>query len=317
MRSAFQSSLVLLDEGLAIYRRNLGPFILLAAIWFVPIAILTGLAVVIFSWADELQKVLLVLSGLLLLLPLLIYLMAVLSRAAGDAIDGRPIQLRGALAIPPLRIVSMTIFAGIYAIVMQIFSGIISLVCICPAYVVGSIVMAGVFGSIGGSTSILSNAALLIAGLVIASGNLLSMALGGAALNSVVYGLQPWASGNLRFGVALEQSMALIAYRIGSNVLVCALAAIAIGAGGLSVAIVIGLAIPLPTMWLLGEESPVAQAISVAAWLAGLMVVVPPLPIWMALLHRRSMAARDGLELSEKVSRWEESYGTAEPGISG
>ena len=72
MRSAFRYSLALLDEGLAIYRRNLGPFVLLAAIWCIPIAILTGLAIVAYSWVSDFQKVLLVLAGIVLLLPLLI-----------------------------------------------------------------------------------------------------------------------------------------------------------------------------------------------------------------------------------------------------
>ncbi len=305
MRRTLQFALELLDEGLAIYRRNFGAFVLLSASWFVPIAILTGLAVVAFSWLEDFQKVLLVLGGLLLLLPLLIYLLAILSRAAEDAIEGRTIQIRAALVIHPLRVVSMTFFAGIYAIVMQILSGIVSLFCICPAYLLGSVLMVGMFSSVGSSGSMLSNAAIMIASLVTLSGNLVSLAIGGAAINSVVYALQPWANGQLRFGVAIEQSLALTAYRFGSNILVCALAAITTGAAGLSVAVLIGLAIPLPTLWLLGEESQVAQAISIAAWLAGLMVIIPPLPIWMALLYRHNVTTREGHELREKIARWE------------
>ena len=36
----------------------------------------------------------------------------------------------------------------------------------------------------------------------------------------------------------------------------------------------------------------------------GFVVVLPPLPIWMALLYRRNRAAREGSELDTAVQGW-------------
>jgi hypothetical protein len=303
MRNALQFSLALLDEGLIIYRRNFGAFVLLAAIWFVPIAILVGLCIVALSWLSENQQIVLGLFGLLLLFPLLIYLLAVLSRAAADAINGQAINIRHALAVNPIRVISMSVFGVIYALVAQIVSGILTFICICPVFLLGSISVFGVAAS-SSSNPLGSAVALLIGSVGYIGSNLFIVMVGGATANSVIYALQPWAIEQLRFGVTIEQSLNLTMYRFGTNILVCALAALIASAGGLSVAVFIGLAIPLPTIWLLGEESRVAQAIAATAWLLGLTLVVPPLPIWMTLLYQRNVARREGVALAQKIEEW-------------
>ena len=45
-------------------------------------------------------------------------------------------------------------------------------------------------------------------------------------------------------------------------------------------------------------------AATIGAWLIGLMLVLPPLPIWMALLYQRNRAAHDGTDLRVKVEAW-------------
>ncbi|HEU5011944.1 MAG TPA: hypothetical protein VFT66_05315, partial [Roseiflexaceae bacterium] len=62
--------------------------------------------------------------------------------------------------------------------------------------------------------------------------------------------------------------------------------------------------LPLPLSFVLGGESPITAALSAAAWLLGLCVVLPPLPIWMALLYRRNLAARSGADLEAKIQAW-------------
>ncbi|NJL33991.1 MAG: hypothetical protein HC893_09165 [Chloroflexaceae bacterium] len=60
--------------------------------------------------------------------------------------------------------------------------------------------------------------------------------------------------------------------------------------------------LPFPLLLALGEESLAAQGISVFAWIVGLIVVIPPLPIWMALLYQRNVAAWEGHDLAKRIA---------------
>src|SRR5205085_4432131 len=137
MTDALQPILALLDEGLNLYRRNFAAFVLIAAGWVVPVAIAAGLAVAAVSWLDGAWAFLLLMAVALLLFPLLIYLVGGLSRAAAAAADGRPVRFREAVAIHPLRAVGMGCFTIIYAIMAQIASSVLSMICICPLYLFG------------------------------------------------------------------------------------------------------------------------------------------------------------------------------------
>ena len=66
----------------------------------------------------------------------------------------------------------------------------------------------------------------------------------------------------------------------------------------------IGVLTTLPLMSALGTESRLAQAGSLAALLLGMAVVLPPLPIWMALLYRRNLAIRSGAKLDAAIQEW-------------
>src|SRR5919197_4330184 len=137
MTETLQPILALLDEGLSLYRRNFAGFVLITASWFVPVAICAGLIAVAISWLDDFWPVLIVLAGLLLLFPLLIYLIGGLSRAAVAAAEGRAVRFREAMAIHPLRAAGMGCFTIVYAIVAQFATSLLSIVCICPLYLVG------------------------------------------------------------------------------------------------------------------------------------------------------------------------------------
>jgi hypothetical protein len=302
IRRRLQPTLALLDQGLAVYRRNLGPLLLISAGWFVPVAILTGLAVTWGSWITDDQQLLLILGGALLALPLVVYLLAALSRAASDAIEGRAIQLRPALAVRPGRLFGMTTFTVVYAAIMQMIAGVVGMICICPAYIGGLSFFGIVAAASGGAAG--NTAAMIVGGAVLLGAQLISGLVAGAALSSIVYGVQPWASGQLRFGAAVERSLELTFYRFVPNALVWGVSSLVILAAGISVSIVVGLLVPLPAFWLLGDESKAAQAIAIAAWLSGLMLIAPLPPIWMNLLYRRNMRAREGIELQQRVQRW-------------
>src|SRR5690242_19869206 len=112
-----QSILALLDQGIVLYRRNFAGFLLIAASWFVPVAIAAGLITAAASRLDQVWTVALTLAALLALFPLLIYLIGGLSRAATVAAEGRPVRFREAIAIHPFRAVGMGCFTIVYTLV--------------------------------------------------------------------------------------------------------------------------------------------------------------------------------------------------------
>ena len=122
MTDTLHSTLALLDEGLSLYRRNFVAFVLIAASWFVPVAIAAGLLIALSSRIDDGPIVVLFVLALLLLFPLLIYLIGGLSRAAVAAAAGRRVRFREALAISPLRAAGMGCFTIVYYIISQIVS---------------------------------------------------------------------------------------------------------------------------------------------------------------------------------------------------
>jgi hypothetical protein len=303
MTESLQPILALLDEGLSLYRRNFAGFILITASWFVPVAICAGLLAVAISWMASAWVGLLVLGAVVLLFPLLIYLIGGLSRAAAAAADGRAVRFREAMAIHPLRAAGMGCFTIVYTIGAQFVTSVLSLACVCPLYLAGFLAFGLVVGATEGMGSV---SAGLILVLTLVGGVFASLMLVGAAGGGLFYGLQPWVQEARPFGETVRRSLALIVFRLGQSLLVWCLTALLIAAGGLAVTATIGTLVPLPVAYLIGEESPATQAIALGAWLIGLVVVLPPLPIWMALLYRRNRDAYEGQDLAAKIRDWEQ-----------
>jgi hypothetical protein len=313
MTETLQPILALLDEGLRLYRRNFAGFVLLTASWFTPVAIVTGTAVAAESWVDAryrgLAGVLLFGGGLLLFFPLLIYLVGGLSRAAAAAAEGRPVRFREAMAIHPLRAAGMGCFTIVYAFIAQIVSSLFSMACICPLYFVGFMALAFVGAAADqGSAGALGVMAIGIFLL----GFYASLMIVGATGSGLFYSLQPWVLESRSFGESLQRSLELIVFRFGRNLLVWCLAALLVAAAGLTVMATIGTLLPLPLLYALGEDAPATQAAALGAWLIGLMLVLPPLPIWMALLYRQNQAAYEGKELAARVQAWSQMQDTLE-----
>jgi hypothetical protein len=284
---------------------------LVTAACLVPMAIGMGFLFAIATWRDDPIIILIALGiGLLLIFPLTIYLIGGLSRAATAAIEGRPVRFREALAIAPLRAVGMGCFTMVYSFIAQIVANVLSVVCLCPLIFVGS----ALFGSVGAlfdNTSSLGAAAVVIVLLGIVGAYALLLVAGGAAYSSLIYALQPWVQEVRPFGEALQRSLELVTYRFWRNLLAWGLTALLLAAMGLTITTTIGSLLPLPLAFALGGESLVAQAIGVSAWVLGFVVVLPPLPIWMALLYRRNSAARDGADLNAAVQRWWQEHSSA------
>lgn len=298
------SNLELLDEGIALYRRNFVGFLLLSAVWIVPLAIIIGLLVAFIDRLAGGTIVLIVLSSLLLALPLLVYLIGGLSRGATAAIEGRPINLREALAIRPANALGAGCFTIIYSIIMQVISSAISFICVCPLYIFG-FAASTAMASIGNNSGV-EAAILVILGVLFGSVYLVAAIVGGASYSSMFYALQPWVQERLRFGEALERSLDLVIFRFRANLIDWTLSALLVGAAAVSTSLAVGLLAPLPALILLGTESALAQAIASGAWLIGMALVLPPLPIWMTLLYRRNLAVRSGLDLERQIAAWEQ-----------
>lgn len=270
------ATLDLLDEGFALYRRSFTGFVLVGLAWLTPIAIATGLLV---ANAERLSPgwfIVIILAGLILMLPLLIYLIGGLSRAANAAIEGRPIDLRETLAIHPAVIGRAGCFSVVYGILMQLVSSVLSILCICPIYVVGVITSVALPVAPGESSDVVLAVLLIVSSMLLAGVYLLGFIIGGIGYSSLLYALQPWLIERLRFGEAMERSVDLIRFRLRRNLLAWGLSALLVFAVGIPVSLAVGVLIPLPALLLLGAESSLAQAIAGTAWLLGLALVMPP-----------------------------------------
>ncbi|HMQ31850.1 MAG TPA: hypothetical protein PKD53_14070, partial [Chloroflexaceae bacterium] len=238
-------------------------------------------------------------------LPLTLYVMGAISRAAGMAAAGQPVALRRALAIGPLRVAGMGCYGTLFLLVAGAAVSVLSTVCFCVAYLV---VGGGIFavtaalstgGAIGEAATALAIAVSVLAILAVYAATLV---VNGAVYGSAVYAMQPFVQDELPMGAAVRRSLDLVGYRLGANLLAFLSASLVFGAAALAATLAIGLLAPLPALFLLGAESPVARAITAAAWVLGVAAASPLLPIWMALLYKRRRAAREGEELAAGIA---------------
>lgn len=304
MQTTLQPILDILDEGLRIYRRGFVGFMLITASWLVPVAIGIGLSIAAAQFWGELAGILIILGWMVVLLPLFTYLIGGISRATLAVQQGHAIRLREALAIPPQRALGMGCYSVILYIVINILSSIVTMACFCPLYIM-IIGFAGSIGVLTEDTSGLGVAVIIILsvliGLIVVLFYGLGLMLGGATYSSLVYGVQPFAQEDLSFGNALQRSIDLIFYRFRYNVFAFILSSTIFGAMTIAITVAIGVLVPLPLFFALGEESIIAQGVSASAWILALIVAVPPMPIWMALLYQRNVAAWQGRDLATRI----------------
>ncbi len=306
MRASLQPMLDLLDEGLRLYRRGFVGFVLLVALWLIPIAIGIGLsiAVVQFWFWPQSGLLLLLLAWMLLLVPLAVYLIGGLSRATLAVQQKQPIRVGQALAIPPLRAVGMGCYGIVLYFITNILFSIVSMACFCPLYLVIIMGLSGI-DAFSGEAGDFGRILVIIVGVILALLVFLfygaSLVMSGATYSVLVYGLQPFALERNTLGETIQHSIDLMTYRFGTNLLAFVLTSTISGALMVAVTIAIGVLLPLPLFMALGEESLVAQGVSASAWLLGFIIVLPPMPIWMVLLYQRNVVARYGTDLAERI----------------
>jgi hypothetical protein len=291
-----QPILDVFDEGILLYRRGFVVFVLLTAMWIVPLAVGVGLLIVF-----EQEFVFVVL--MLLSLPLAVYLVGGLSRATTAVQQERVPGIGEALRIGPLRLLGMGLYSLVFMIVVNILTSVVMTVFFCS----GMFALVAVFGaSTAAINSELGQAVSVIMGvlflLLILLFYAISLLISGAVYCSLIYGLQPFIQHPINFGQAVQHSINLITYRFGFNLLAFFLTSMLFSATALVITIAIGSLLPLPLLLALGQHSPVAQGVSIFAWIVGLIVVLPPLPIWMTLLYQRNHAAREGSDLVARIA---------------
>jgi hypothetical protein len=294
----------LLDEGLRLYRRSFSRFVLLAGLAALPISVAV---IALFLAADALQpdlSVSLFLFASVFALPVSLYVMGALSRAAVLAAAGKPVRLRQALAIRPGRALGMGCYGSLFLMVASTLVSVLSTVCFCGLYLMimaGTVAFASVSGggTLGGAAAGMAFSIALIALIIL---YIAGLVVNGAVYGSAIYAMQPFVQDDLAFGAAVQRSVDLVGYRFGHNLLSFLSASLVFGATALAATLAIGLLLPLPALFLLGAESPVAQALTATAWIAAIAAATPLLPIWMALLYQRRRAAREGEALAAQLA---------------
>jgi hypothetical protein len=309
MRTSLQPTLDVLDEGLRLYRRGFVTFVLLTAVGVVPLGLLFGLFVYVTTLVDDLTILLLLIGASVLSLPISIYIVSAMSRATiAMAAGERPNVLR-ALRMGPLRVIGMGCYGSIFASVVNTLVSILSLVCACPLYFALIMFTVVPLSAVGAGGSPFGEALMGVFVSIVGIGTALiyggSFVISGATFCSLIFSLQPFSQEQLRFGASIQRSLDLTTYRLGQNIIAWLCASLVFGAIAIAVTIAIGAILPLPLLLALGEDALITQGVSAAAWLIGLILAVPPLPIWMALLYQRRSAARDGADLAGRIERLE------------
>ncbi len=300
--SAFSFALSIIDDGLRLYRRHATLLILNTAILLVPLGVLVGLLIAAASWAETNNWFwLVVLAIVLLVFPLSIYVIASLSLTARHLLDGRVPTLREVLLIGPLRLLGLCIFAFIDSIVMQVIYGFLAFIVVVSGYAL-LLAMGALIGIVNPDESLLVGIILLgVLGFVSLYG--ISFVFSLTSSCAVVYGMQAWLEPvpiGERISISIEMSFYQF-FRNSVTWFLCALVLLAVGTASVAT---VGAAISLPLILALGEDSTITQAISASAWVLALMLVIPPLPIWMALIYRANRQQAIAPDFVARVAAW-------------
>lgn len=316
MLSHLQPTLDILDESIRLYRRQFLGFVVLSAICLVPIIIIVGLSFAAIKFMGDSGTLIVLLAWAVLTMPIILFFVGSLSRAALMVRDEDTIRTREVLAIHPLRIMGMGCYGTVFYIILNIISTLLSMFCFCPISSALGLVFSGAAGIFGGNGGFLGDSIMIITWIISAILFVflygLLLAFNGATYSSVIYAIQPFVQHHMSFGSTLKQSRELILYRFGQNLLGFMLSSIIFAAVAISATIAIGALFPLPLIWILGGDSPIAQIGSGIAWLVAFILVLPPLPISMALLYQNNLKKYDGTTLEARIAEAVGHVGTEE-----
>ncbi|MBV9789888.1 MAG: hypothetical protein JOZ51_17000 [Chloroflexi bacterium] len=301
---ALPQVLQVLDDGLRLYRRNLPGFLLVSTAVLVVIALLVLLCTTIVrtqlgtgvGWT-----LMLIFLLLLVLYPLTLYTFAALSRAADAALNDRPITLAAALRIGPARGCGMIIFNLLFGFIASVFAGIMSVVVSCPMFyfsLLGGALLSTVSNIVGASAGV-------FIGVISQISTLWSLISFGGWLASIVYALQAFALEQRPWGSAAGRSVDLLTARFGRSLLMFMGAGAIFGTLSLSfIGTLIATLLLIQDRLNLTIPPFASDAVTIALVVGTLVVLLPPLSIWMAMFHRQVALEQDGDELARRVAAW-------------
>ncbi|HEX6293109.1 MAG TPA: hypothetical protein VFZ66_28265 [Herpetosiphonaceae bacterium] len=302
---ALPTVLEVLDDGLRLYRRNLSGFMLVATAVLVLIALFALLCSALIrtqlgtsaAWTVLLLFLLTVIGY-----PLLLYAFAALSRAAAAALDGRPISLPVALRISPGRGCAMILFNLVFSVVASIFAGTISIMISCPLFYF-SVLSAAMVSTIGSGA--VSGAAIAFASVISQVSTLWSLMAFGGWLVSIVYALQAFVLEQRSWSAAAGRSVDLLTARFGRSMLMFLSAGAIFGTLSLAyLGSLIALILIVQERFGLTLPPLASDVLTIVLTVASLVVLLPPLSIWMTMFHRHLAREQDGEEMARRVAAW-------------
>lgn len=310
MNSRLHKAIDLLDEGLRLYRNGFLGFIQITSLWAVPVIISTGIFMASLNVLTPTMAFFPTLGWFLLLTLLSFYLVGALSHATRTMQQGQRINVRRSLTISPLRISGMGCYGTLYLLVATVISwGILFFVAYITIFLVlilgsgwamTSETLGGTFGTVASLLILVVILAIILT--VYMFSIVFSIAVSGSTYSSLVYALQPFVQEKLSFLESINRSITMIFCRFTHNLLVFLLASLIFISTALSVATTIGVLLPLPLLWAFGSESLITQGSGIVSWFLGLIVILPPMPIWMTLLYQYNLTAYQGSELIEHIA---------------
>jgi hypothetical protein len=296
-----------LDDGIRLYRRHLASFLMVAT------AVLVALALIAMSFMAFVRTEIgdtggwTFLAFLVLLLfsyPVVIYAFAALSRTTLAAINREPIALLPMLRIAPGRGCGMMLFNLLWTICTSIAASILAVMISCPISYV-SLIVAGLTTAVSDGGAM--GAAFGLIGVTTQISWLWSLTMMGAWLASTVYAVQAFVQEGSRWSGAAGRSVDMLFTRFGRSLLMF------LGAGaifgtlllvylGSLIALLVFVFERLGTNW----APIVGDVIAIVVVVASLVVLLPPLAIWMALFYHRVAGERDGTDIEQRIRAWHE-----------
>ncbi len=302
--------LEVLDDGFRLYRRNLAGFTLVATAVLVLVALL-AMSFMAFVRAEigTTSGWTFLASAMLLLFsyPLVLYAFAALSRATMAALDDQPITLPIALRLNPVIGCGMVIFNFLFTLLASLFTSLFSMVVACPLVYV-SIVGIGLMSTTASNGN---EAAGIAFGLVLSQiGTLWWITMVGAWLASTVYALQAFVLEQRSWTGAASRAFDLVFASFGHSLVMF------MGAGAIFGTLILSYLGSLLVLTAFIQDTLsldwpplVGDIINIVLTVASLVVLLPPLAIWMAMFHRRMAGERDGADLGRRVAAWREQLG--------
>lgn len=294
-----------LDDGLRLYRRHFWRYVGLAAVALAPLAL--GARLVIWlgrsSTAEWVWAVLAAWPLASLLLG--VYWVGSLSRATVTALSGKPFALRGALAIEPRRALRGGAWAVLRGLGAFFYCVIVAVAAMAAwgavLFVIGACLRIAL--SVSGVARAVTDA--LLALMFWLGGFGLLVIIGGMPLASIAFGLQPWFQDERPAAAPLKRSTQV--WRDGDAEGMYFVAALAVLCLGAVITLSLSVLFALPFQNL---SAPFLTRGTLSLLVAAILVL-PLLPIWMALLYRKLSADVDGGELGSRIASWRSSIGVS------